>query len=77
MTSQITMDEWRAELDSLAGDDDGMTMAELAKMAGTSVRAMHKKIRRGVLSGKYIKGKARRVSRAGSTITVPVYRVIK
>ena len=67
-----TVDDWTAELARLTRDDPGETVAELAERAGLTQDAMQNILHRGVLSGRYIKGRARRNGRP-----ISVYRIAK
>ena len=75
-TTEITMDEWRAELERLGKlGDDGNTIAELAAGLGVGTTKMKKIVRAGVQEGRYIQGFAGRMDTIGRRQRVPVYRL--
>ena len=77
MTEQITMDEWQAELEKWSGEDEGLTVGEIAEMSGRSRSWANRMIHKGIAAGRYIKGHAIRIDTRDHKNRVPVYRVVK
>ena len=74
----ITMDEWRAELEAagIIGDGDaGQTARELSKAMGVDLRRMRTILADGVAAGRYVRGRSYRVNKSGTRRPVPVYRI--
>jgi hypothetical protein len=72
----IEVGEWMTATNELV-DDDGYTTVELAKAMGCSPATMHRKLRRGLEQGTVRKGLARRPTRLGNMVLVPVYQLAK
>ena len=69
--------EWAEEFAEARQDDAGLTMQELAAVAGISRRAMNRAVREGLDQGRYIQGVATRTVAGGRQQRIPVYRVVK
>ncbi len=51
-TLDTTVDEWRAEMDRLAGNDPGMTLRELMKELGLKKTSMQDRLRKLIETGR-------------------------
>ena len=71
-----TVDDWRAEMEQLARDDPGETIAELAFRFNVNVRTLQRHIAKLIDEGKCIQGKAKRITRSGYYQLIPVYQLI-
>ncbi len=56
--SDITMSEWKQELENLRPHDEGKTLYEIADFLNLSYTQTERILNNGIKSGKYIKGKA-------------------
>jgi hypothetical protein len=72
-TQDEMMEAIRASLGPVP-NDPGVSVAEWAKANGMSVPSARGYLERGVVSGKLIRGHARRPFSDGRISTVPVYR---
>jgi len=82
MTQQITIDEWKAEIERiesepLTGGDEGCTSRELCEIFGRGLTQTKEILRRGLENGTYAKGFRLTRSSTGAVVKVPVYRVVK
>jgi len=75
--SEITVEEWQAELARVRKCDEGETMIEIAELWNMPYRTTQATILRGIANGEYVKGYAMREDSMGRMQRVPVYRVAK
>jgi len=77
--SEITVDQWRAEVERLNAtqNDEGMTMRELSAIFGKSVTQTTRIVNAGVATGQYIAGHSTRYDAKGVLRPIQVYRVAK
>ena len=68
--------DWEASFKSDGfSDDGGFTSKELSAHFGINQRTVRKRLRNGVLAGKYIRGVGYRTNASGAMARVPVYKL--